>query len=251
MKYYQIIKFKRHQKSAMAQIVVRNQTLNVIVSEEYVDLYHPDFDPIAGQFEVFKYWITIPNDDVYTVEIQHAGCHNVSAISPYSMEIIDFQTVTNLDYQINTTASVWHSDYPSERYVVELQKGVAKQFNQISFYYANGAQQVFILENNRHASEFIRISPNNGTTWYYPYDSRITWGANITFDDSTILNGTFGCRFIVPPDAGSQVLIDWIPQINKAMITQELQQPTDPTDNTFVDYKKPFSITDYGIEFIK
>ena len=251
MKFYKIISFKRHNAAGIIKVVVNNLTKGEVVSEEYVDLYHPLYNNSNNVYEEFRYWITVSDEDQYEVVLSQIGAHNPNAVSPYTMEILNYFMVFEIAPTIEATLELWHTLYPNNIYRFSAINNEMIFITQTVEYSANDITKIFNLPSNYSAYTFTRISDNGGATWIYPNDSRITWGSNETKDDELIKDGLFGVKFNIAPESGRQILLEFIPLINSAKITHTIKQPQDPNEINFIDYGAPISVMDYSAEFIK
>ena len=97
----------------------------------------------------------------------------------------------------------------------------------------------------------IEISPDNGTTWYYPSDLYIDWGSNSPDYNNEIAdsNGYFGVKFDVAPETGTNnVHVVWTPKANKYKVLTTLIQPNDGND--YIELRKNVRLLDHAIELL-
>jgi hypothetical protein len=73
----------------------------------------------------------------------------------------------------------WHDDHPDKTYTLSCTDDQElEELLETRELTANGVDTVFELDSEDHAYDFIRCSPDNETTWFYPSDYLLTWGSN-------------------------------------------------------------------------
>ena len=87
-----------------------------------------------------------------------------------------------------------YTDYPEIIYYYDLIDNDTVSFDRVLEFSGTGLQEDFVLNEGNKAYKFIRISEDNGGTWIYPTDSKITWGSNIDYTNAQIeyLDGYIG-----------------------------------------------------------
>jgi len=253
---YSGIHFKVHDDAGIAKINITNTTTSTgIVTNDLVDLYHPDFDDTTNEYGDFIYWTKLdPATDDYLVEVEHSGSHNASATGPnYAVEILDlYMNEELIDGSISAVLTTWHTTYESHTYTYTLSTNAVTDLSKTITYNGDDTTTVFTLPVTIHAASFVEYSIDGGTTWNYPTSVNIDWGSNATdYDDETInASGNFSVKFTTAPTTGTgNVQIKYVPLVNTYTIKRTINQPGDGI--SFVDRVSQVRLLDDGLELIK
>jgi len=252
MSKYLGVHFLRDDESGIALMSVENITRSeLILVDEYVDLYTADKDATIGEYEDFIYWFKTPYpDEDYNIIIANSGKHNINSMTPWNIQIAEFLTEESLTPpEIQPTIVAWHTDHISDviNIVVEEHDDVV-DFDQTITFSGNNVTTEFAIDGSNRASDFIKISINGFD--YLPTSTDLTWGSDVTWEDETIdSDGYFTISFIIPPVFGvDNVILYFKPKINKCRINHNLIQPTDGIN--YHDLKAQISLLDYIVEII-
>ena len=244
------INFEKTNDSGMAKVSVYNDTKSEFVIEnDVVDLWCP----VVDEGEVFSYKTTIVYpDDTYSVEVVHAGYHNVDSVHPYSINVLNYSFFESIDDAMLDTNIVLRDSANNDAYTFSLAEDSRTTIELIKTYSSNGVLTDFLLDDvDKHAYEFVEWSLNGGTSWFYPDDTQVTWGSNVDIDDEVIdVDGHFGIKFLLAPSTGTNnIILKYKPKYNKAILSTKLVHATDGIQ--YRETTKDIKALDFALEFIK
>lgn len=247
------IRFVKSTDSGIAQITViedPNGTPVTIIDEDHLELYDAG-NGTTNDLELV-YWFSLNETKDHQIKVEHSGDHNSSSSSPYYITIREFLTCETLDNsKIEAQLIIKHSNWEETTRVYTLVPNQTTNIEEIASYNGDDSTTTFVLSGENRAFEPIRFTVDGGTTWKYPEDTDLTWGANSpNYDDETIdSSGYFGVAFDEVPETGSNnVQIVYVPAFNTYKIQTTLKAPNDSID--FVEKNGELRLQDHGLELI-
>jgi hypothetical protein len=254
------IVFRKGSDCGIAKITVYNTTrgqwldetgtLSNASSYRLYDTYLPS----SGYTVLEKdqaYWISLITDENYEITIEHNGTHNASASLPYGISIVNYlDTVPLVDGYFQKTLQVSHSVYSSTGYTLDITNDIITPIEVISYFNGDDSTTTFSIGDVNHAKELLQVSADSGTNWWYPWDTRLTWGSNSpNYDNETLTNaGYFSVNFSDAPATGvNNVQIKWLPLIDQYMIQTVSHQPT-TTDEEYTNRMVNIRQLDFAFE---
>jgi len=251
---YIAVNLRRHDDAAIAKITVTDETTSTgLVTDDLVDLYHADFDDTNGEYEEFLYQVALPDlTHTYSITVEHSGSHNPScAGSDYTVEYgSPFRTDKLTSATVQTTLTTWHTSYTFDVATYTLTPNVVTSLAKTQAFNGDGITKVFTLPSSYHASSFDSYSDDGGTTWKYPTSIDIDWGSNSpAYDNETIdSSGNFSINFFTAPATGTgNIIIKYIPMVNKYKIRREIQLPY---DGSYIDSRAEVRLLNDALELI-
>lgn len=250
------IKFRKDDESGIAKINIIDVTTSTeVIVDALVDLYTADQDYTIGKYESFVYWATLdPADHDYIVIVEHSGTHNPSAGGSYHIQV-DAYLITEelIDGKAEVVVTAEHSDHIGTTFEYTMSPDVNTSSYKQATFNGDGILDSFVLSSNNRASNPYKFSIDGGTTWLYPNSYQLTWGSILTstgyINELMDSDGYFGVTFDTPPIVGvNNVIIEYIPKVNKYTVTTTLKQPND--GSTFKDLRQNIRLLDHGVEAI-
>lgn len=244
------IHFLKDDDSGGAKVTITDVTTSTVLSdwdEAEIDLFHAE----VGVADDLVCWALIPNSShTYTVKVKHSGLDH-SGASDY-MRIKQFFTGREIDSNIDTKLTIYHTNYPSDTSEYTLTSGEVIDFEVNAYFNGDDSTTAFSLSGINHASDPIQFSKDGGATWLYPNSVQLTWGSNSPdYDNETVKTSTgyFTVKFDDPPVTGTNnVIVKYKPMFNKYYVTRTFEQPE---DGSYIDTRTVVRLLDDAVEMIE
>jgi len=245
------IHFIKDDDSGGVKVTVTDVTTSTVVpdwDEENISIYHAE----ASVDDDYVCWITLPDaTHEYKIKVEHSGENNGGS-NDY-IRIQQYFLIEELaQSEIETVATMWHTDWTSVTRDYTLTAGSTVDIEETQTFNGDDSTTEFVLSGNNHAYTPVSFSVDGGTNWLLPYDYTLTWGSNATdYDDETVNTSTgyFGVSFDTPPATGTgNVIIKYQPTYDKYYVTRTMKQPNDGA--SYVDLGVNVRLLDDAVEMI-
>lgn len=249
---YSGIHFRKDDESGIAKITIYDETASTYVIEnELVDLYTADKDYTVGEYEDYLHWTKLdPDDHDYTVYVYVETFWNPGSGGSHHIQIVNYMLNVELnDPAIPTQIITRHTDHAGETVTHTVIEDTSTTFYKQAEFDGDDLEDTFVLSGTQRAAEFIRMSVDGGSSWYYPNYFGLVWGSNATsYNNNTIdSNGVFGVVLSVPPITGTEnVIIEYLPKADKWKLKTQINLPDDGID--YIDRRTEVRLMDRILE---